>query len=83
MFKLMTHDNPEPAINLVKNNKKNDIYSKSIINYHYKIMNAVDKLLDIKVSDRKLININEMINDLKNIKSFKNKNLNMLELILD
>ena len=79
----MTHDNPEPAINLVKNNKKNDIYSKSIINYHYKIMNAVDKLLDIKVSDRKLININEMINDLKNIKSFKNKNLNMLELILD
>lgn len=83
MFKLMTHDNPEPAINLVKNNKKNDIYSKSIINYHYKIMNAVDKLLDIKVSDRKLININEMINDLKNIKSFKNKNLDMLELILD
>ena len=46
-------------------------------------MNAVDKLLDIKVSDRKLININEIINDLKNIKSFKNKNLDMLELILD
>lgn len=70
IFNILTTKIPTDSIKLKEGNEKNDIYKECNGLYHYKILEMVDRLCNINVDDRKRINIDNIIIEIKNIIPF-------------